>query len=93
MKIPPIRRTGKTSRKVNRTRLKPKIRWDRLGLQDPVKVAPTQSMADIRREIISMASRGLGPDTYSRSTTNDAQSLSAAEGRMSLRKRRRGATE
>ena len=93
MKVSLVRRTGKTFRRRKGTRAKPKIRWDRLGLQEPARTATTLSMADIRREIISMARRGLGPDSYSRSNAKDQRSQSEAEGRMSLPKRRRGATE
>ncbi len=93
MKFSPFQRTSKTSHKRKTTRLKPKIRWDRLGLQDPMNADSTPSMADIRREIISMASRGLGPDTQSRSNTNTAHGRLEVTGRMSLRKRQRGATE
>lgn len=93
MKISPFRRTGKTSRRRKVTRLKPKVRWDRLGLQEPASTATSLSMADIRREISSMMRQGLERGRGSRSHANAAPSHSEAEGRMSIRKRRRGATE
>lgn len=93
MKISSFRRTGKTSRRRKVTRLKHKVRWEQLGLQEPASTATSLSIADIRREISSMASQGPERGLGSRSHTNDAHNLSEAEGRMSIRKRRRGATE
>ncbi len=90
MKITPFRRTGKTARKRKGTRGIPKIRWERLGLQEPTSTAGTRSMTDIRREISSMASRGLEPGIASHSRTNNVDSGPGTKGRQSLRKRRRG---
>lgn len=85
--------TGKTSRKRKRTVSKTKIRWDLLGLQDPARTASTPSIEDIRCEIISLASRGLGQGAGSRSDVKDSSSRSGARATSSTRKRRRGATE
>ena len=38
------------------------IRWKLLGLQDPA----VTSIEDVRRQVISAASAGLGPDTVAR---------------------------
>ena len=83
--IPPNWPTGKPSWKRKRPLVK--IRWDRLGLQEPACAAPTPSMADIRREITSLASRGLEPGTASRSPATDANGGSGAKGKQPLRKR------
>lgn len=79
---------GKTSRKRKRAVLKTRIRWDLLGLQDPGRVAPTPSMEDIRRQIISMSSQGLG--ARSRSEGDSASGRSTAHNPVVNRKRRHG---
>lgn len=85
--------TGKASRKRKRSVSKLKIRWHLLGLQDPACAASTPSIKDIRCEIISMASRGLGQGARSRSDVKGASGRSGADATLSTRKRRRGATE
>ena len=85
--------TGKTSRKRKRTVRKTKIRWHLLGLQDPAHTALRPSIEDIRYEVISMASRGLGQGARSRSDVKDASRGSGTRAIPSTHKRRRGATE
>ena len=84
---------NKAARKRKRTVRKAKIRWDRLGLQDPALEGPTVSMEDIRRQVTSLASRGLGPGTRSRSGAKDSPAHSVSDMAAPSRKRRRGATE
>jgi hypothetical protein len=84
--------TGKAARKRKRPIHRTKIRWDLLGLQDPGRMASPPSMEDIRRQIISMASHGLGPDTRLRSGAKDASAADVTRS-TSTRKRRRGAAE
>jgi hypothetical protein len=83
---------GKTSRKGKRPALRTKIRWNLLGLDDPA-LAGTTSMEDIRRQISSMASRGFGPGTRSRSGVKEVSGQSESDSTTPIRKRRRGATE
>jgi hypothetical protein len=85
--------SSKTSRRGRRTVLKTKIRWEVLGLPDPALADPAPSMKDIRRQITSMASRGFGPGTRSRSNTKDSSTDSGSDAPATNRKRRRGATE
>ena len=59
--------------KKNRGASKPKIRWDVLGLSDPNRSESTTSIETIRREVLSLASRGLGQDTISRSIVQDTK--------------------
>jgi hypothetical protein len=47
--------------------LRTKVRWERLGLEDPAQSPSALSIEDIRRQITSAASQGLSPDTVSRS--------------------------
>jgi hypothetical protein len=61
-----------------------------LGLDDPALAESTPSMEDIRRQISSMASRGFGPGTRSRSGKKDG---SGSDSGTPARKQRRGATE
>lgn len=91
MKISTSWGNGKTSRKRKRTILRTKIRWDVLGLQDPRRLSEATSMEDIRSQIISMASQGLG--AHSSSSQKDAPRKSAGGATASTRKRQRGATQ
>lgn len=84
---------NKAARKRKRTVRKAKIRWDVLGLQDPALEGASPSMEDIRRQVTSLASRGLGPGTRSRSGTKDSPTHSVSDVAVPSRKRRRGATE
>jgi len=83
--------SGKTSRKRKRTVLRTKIRWDVLGLQDPGRIEAAPSMEDIRSQIISMASQGLG--AHSRSGQKTVPAQSAAGVTASTRKRKRGTAQ
>lgn len=85
--------SNKSSRKGKRTVMKTKIPWAILGLQDPDIDSPASSIEDIRRQATSMASRGLGPGTRSRSDAKHSQTHDAANSTTSAKKRRRGATE
>jgi hypothetical protein len=84
--------SNKSSRKGKRTVLKTKIPWAVLGLQAP-DLDSASSIEDIRRQVTSMASRGLGPGTRSRSDAKHQQDHAAPNATPSTRKRRRGATE
>jgi len=85
--------SSKSSRKGRRTVFKTKIRWDLLGLQDPSLAGSSQSMDDIRRQVTSLASRGFGSGTRSRSRLKETPGTSGSEAVAPARKRRRGATE
>ena len=93
MKVSTVWGANKAARKRKRTVLKPKIRWDVLGLQDPQIEGPSVSMEDIRRQVTSLASRGLGPGTRSRSGPKNQPGHVAPNATTPIRKRRRGATE
>jgi len=84
---------NKAARKRKRSVRKAKIRWDVLGLQDPALDGPTTSMEDIRRQVTSLASRGLGPGTRSRSGAKDSAAHAVSGVTAPSRKQRRGATE
>jgi hypothetical protein len=85
--------SNKSSRKGKRTVMKTKIPWGILGLQDPDLDSPASSIEDIRRQATSMASRGLGPGTRSRSDAKHPHTHDTANSTPSTKKRRRGATE
>jgi hypothetical protein len=93
MKISIAWKGSKAARKRIRPLSKPKIRWTVLGLQDPADGVSSTSMEDIRRQVSSLASRGFGAGTRSRSMPQDAQPLGTHEPIIAERKRRRGATE
>jgi hypothetical protein len=80
MKMSTVWRRKKSSAK--RPVHKPKICWDALGL--PVAThQPTVSIEEIRRQVTSLASRGFGQGTRSRSELKEESGS----------RRRRGATE
>jgi len=93
MKMSTVWGANKAVRKRKRTVLKPKIRWDVLGLQDPQTEGPSVSMEDIRRQVTSLASRGFGSGTRSRSGAKNSPDHAASNVTTPIRKRRRGATE
>jgi hypothetical protein len=82
MKMSSVWRRSKSAAKRKRPVHKPKICWDSLGL--PATTHETvASIEEIRRQVTSLASRGFGQGTRSRSEAKETPA-----GR-----RRRGATE
>jgi hypothetical protein len=84
-------RADKTKKNRARATRKPKIRWEVLGLPNPLDNSRMTSMEDIRRQVSSMASRGFGQGTRSRTAERDAKTTGHAPDSSS--KRRHGATE
>jgi hypothetical protein len=84
--------TGKNARNRKRTVLRTKIRWDRLGLQDPDDMSPAPSMEYIRSQIISMANQGLEASARLRADAKDGPLQSVTSKTVSTNKRRRSAT-
>jgi hypothetical protein len=91
MKLSTGWRADKTRKNRARATRKPKIRWEVLGLPSPLDTSLTPSMEDIRRQVSSMASRGFGQGTRSRTAEREAKITNHASD--SNNKRRRGATE
>jgi hypothetical protein len=75
-------RRNKTAAKKKRPVHKPKICWDTLGLPATTHESVV-SIEEIRRQVTSLASRGFGQGTRSRSEAKEAAGT----------RRRRGATE
>ncbi len=67
--------------------LRTKVRWERLGLEDPAQSPRALSIDDIRRQITSAASQGLSPDTVSRSHQKDGHVKPASKKSAPTRKR------
>lgn len=82
MKVSGVWRRNKVTAKRNRPVHQPKISWDSLGLPAVMKDA-TPDIEEIRRQVTSLASRGLGQGTRSRSAAKNTPAS----------RRRRGATE
>jgi hypothetical protein len=93
MKMSTVRGANKAARKRKRTGLKPKIRWDLLGFQDPHLEGPSVSIEDIRRQVTSLASRGFGQETRSRSGAKISPDRAPSNVAAPIRKRRRGTRE
>ncbi len=87
-------KSTKAGKKKTRPAYKPKIRWELLGLSDPEATESTPSIESIRKEVSSLASRGFGQGTRSRSTiiqeTSARKVTRQTDGRSTGR---RGATE
>ena len=62
------------------------IRWELLGLQDPA----VTSIEDVRRQVISAASAGLGPDTVSRTQRMGVTPQSISKKTVSTQRQREG---
>lgn len=67
--------------------LRTKVRWEKLGLQDPAGSSSATSIEDLRRQITSAASQGLSPDTVSRSQQKDRRPGLGAKQSVSASKR------
>ena len=91
MKLSTGWRADKTRKNRARATRKPKIRWEVLGLPNPLDTSLTTSMEDIRLQVSNMASRGFGQGTRSRTAEREAKATTHAPDSSS--KRRRGATE
>jgi hypothetical protein len=93
MKLSGAWRSGKPGKKKTRPAYRPKIRWELLGLTNPDTDEPATSIETIRKEVSSLASRGFGQGTRSRSTNQGAKSHDKSPHAASRRPKRRGATE
>jgi hypothetical protein len=92
MKLSSGWRADKTRKNRARATRKPKIRWEVLGLPNPLNNSQQiTSMEDIRRQVSSMASHGFDQGTRSRTAEREAKTTGHTPD--STRKRRRGATE
>ena len=91
MKLSSGWRADKTRKNRARATRKPKIRWEVLGLPNPLDNSLRTSMEDIRRQVSSMASRGFGQGTRSRTAEREAKTSGQAPD--SSNKRRRGVAE
>jgi hypothetical protein len=49
------------SKKSRKQPIKPKIRWELLGLEEPVAKESTASIEELRQQISSAAGQGLSP--------------------------------
>ena len=67
--------------------LRTKVRWEKLGLEDPSQASSALSIDDIRRQITSAASQGLSPDTISRSHQKNGHPKSGSKALATARKR------
>jgi hypothetical protein len=91
MKLSTGWRADKSRKNRARATRKPKIRWEVLGLPNPLDARLTSSMEDIRQQVSNMASRGFGQGTRSRTAEREAKTTNHTSAPTG--KRRRGATE
>lgn len=91
MKLSTGWRADKTRKNRARATRKPKIRWEVLGLPNPLDTSLTTSMEDIRQQVSNMASRGFGQGTRSRSAEREAKTTNHTL--EAGNKRRRGTLE
>jgi len=76
-----------------RVREKPKIRWHHLGLKDPAEDSQTPSMAEIRRQVVTLSSRGLGQVVRSRPVAQSGPATGPNTHGEPVRAKRRGVTQ
>lgn len=94
MKISTNWRGNKKIDRTKRVRPKPKIRWQHLGLTDPGEERSIPSMDEIRRQVVTLSSRGLGHAVRSRPVAPSGSSDKGAPHQGTPgRPKRRGATE
>ena len=93
MRISTVWKSTKAGKKKSRPAYKPKIRWELLGLSDPEAIDSTRSIESIRKEVSSLASRGFGQGTRSRSTTQETSARKGTRQTDGRSMGRRGATE
>ena len=93
MGISTIWKSSKAGKKKTRPAYKPKIRWELLGLSDPEATESTPSIESIRKEVSSLASRGFGQGTRSRSTVQETSGRKGTRQTGGRSVGRRGATE
>lgn len=86
-------RGNKKTDRGKRTRQKPKIRWQHLGLKDPAEESPATSMDEIRRQVVTLSSRGLGHAVRFRPVAQSGPATDASNHGEPGRTKRRGATE
>jgi hypothetical protein len=80
-------RANKTRKTRTRAIRKPKVRWEVLGLPKPLDTSLTTSMEDIRRQVSSLASRGLGEGTHSGLPERGAKATNLAPASRGKRRR------
>ena len=86
-------RGNRKTDRAKRVREKPKIRWQYLGLTDPAEESAAPSMAEIRRQVVTLSSRGLGHSVRSRPIAQSGPANGANTHGEPGRTKRRGATE
>jgi hypothetical protein len=87
MKLSTGWRADKTRKNRARATRKPKIRWEVLGLSNPLDASLTTTMEDIRRQVSNMASHGFGQGTRSRKAERAANTADRASDLSSKRRR------
>ena len=87
MKLSTGWRADKTRKNRARATRKPKIRWEVLGLPNPLDTSLTTTMEDIRRQVSNMASHGFGQGTRSRKAERAANTADRASDLSSKRRR------
>jgi len=92
MKISSVWKRNNAKKKNNRSKLKPKIQWEQLGLSDPALIEPT-AIETIRKAVSSLASQGFGDGTKLRSAEQDTKGRGRNRQSGGKRVRRRSATE
>ncbi len=78
MKVPTGSKRHQAGKRKQRPTYRPKIRWEVLGLSDPVHDESTTPIEIVRREVSSLASLGFGPGTRSRTASQGEKSKDRA---------------
>lgn len=68
--------------------LRTKVRWEMLGLTNPIHASTAPSIEDIRRQVSLAASQGLRSDTVSRSQQYDQKGKPGSKASRATPKRK-----
>ena len=93
MSISSVWKSNKAGKRKNRPVSKPKIRWELLGLSDPDLTKSGTSIETIRKEASSLARRGFGQGTRSRTTEQDGNGRGRSRQASARQVRWRGSTD
>ena len=93
MSISSVWKSNKTGKRKNRPFSKPKIRWELLGLSDPHLTKSRTTIETIRKEVSSLARRGFGQGTRSRTREQDGNGRGGSRKASAGQVLRRGASD
>jgi hypothetical protein len=84
---------GGKNQKPKTCKTPPRVRWDLLGIPDPRKVSPPNSIEEIRQQVQTISSRGLGQGARSKPEEEPLNKGNLSNPEKMPGKQKRGAKE